>query len=324
MAWQTDPMSFFDKVGGPVGIKLCAVVVTYRPAKSTAENLAEIVREFGRVLVVDNGSTEEARSWIAAIPGVEMLALGENLGVAVALNRGAAYALESGSEWIVAFDQDSRPEPGFLNALWSAHERLPQAWVIGAHIIESALGGDYRWLRPQARWPGFFERVQCHGQDLPDVTMVITSGALTSLEGWRKLSGFDERLFIDFVDTDFCLRVRRAGRRVSVCASARLHHQMGHREQRRLFGCTFHPTHHAPIRHYYIARNRLPTLRRHGWRELHWGVFEVTVAGLWLFRVLTFEKQRWCKIKAMILGTWDGLMDQSGPCPLKRQRWFDA
>ena len=303
---------------------LCAVVVTYRPEQSVAENLALIVREFGRVLVVDNGSPEEARSWIAAIPGVELLALGENLGVAVALNRGAARAAENGCEWIVTFDQDSRPEPGFLDALWAAHERLPDAWVIGAHIVESALKGDYRWLRPNPRWPGLFQRVQCQGQDLPDVTMVVTSGALTSLEGWRKLEGFDERLFIDFVDTDFCLRVRRADRTVAVCAAARLRHQLGRREQRRFIGCLFHPTHHVPIRHYYIARNRWLMLRQHAWRELHWGVFEFAVAGLWLFRVIAFEKQRWSKIKAMILGTWDGLRGGAGPCPLEQQKRIDG
>ncbi len=297
-----------------------AVVITFHPDELAMENLRALALEFGRVLVVDNGSAGNVCEKMAAFPGVTVLALGRNLGVAAALNRGFARAAELGAKWVVTFDQDSRPQPGFLEGLRSTASRWNDVWMVGPRIAEAALEGDFRWLRPHPRWPSRFQRVSCTGEDLPDVSMVVTSGALTSVEAWRQLGGFDERLFIDFVDTDFCLRVREAGRRVAVSAGASLEHHLGHRERRALLGMVFHPTHHSPLRHYYIARNRWPMLRRHARRESHWAFFETMVAGLWLFRVLAFERQRLLKLQAMLLGTWDGLRGRSGPCPPEREK----
>jgi rhamnosyltransferase len=83
-------------------------------------------------------------------------------------------------------------------------------------------------------------------------------------------------------------------------------------------GHAFYPTHHFPLRHYYIARNRVLMLRRHGLRFPHWMFFDLAAAGLWLFRVLAFEQAKAAKLKAMALGTWDGLRGRSGPCGPQR------
>ena len=54
----------------PENPKICGVVVTFHPAEEVAENLRAMVRECGRVLVVDNGSPPEAAARLAAVPGV--------------------------------------------------------------------------------------------------------------------------------------------------------------------------------------------------------------------------------------------------------------
>jgi rhamnosyltransferase len=155
---------------------------------------------------------------------------------------------------------------------------------------------------------------------MPDVSMVITSGSLVNTVDFGSLGGFDEGFFIDYVDTDFCLRCRAAGWRIAVSADARLEHHLGRRETRELAGMVFHPTNHPPLRHYYIARNRVAMIRRHGWREIHWLSFEGAATGLWLFRVLAFERQKITKLRAMVLGTWDGLLGRFGECPPARRR----
>jgi len=303
--------------------EVCAVVVTFHPGADVAANLAAIVAECGRAIVVDNGSGPDARRAFARVDGVSLVALDRNEGVAAALNRGAIRALADGARWVVTFDQDSRPRPGFLAALRATQTRFPGAAVIGARIEETALAQDYRWLRPRRNGGIWFERVRGL-EDLPDVTMVVSSGALTELETWRALGGFDERLFIDFVDTDYCLRCREAGRTIAVSAAAWLEHNLGRRETRRFLGRTFHPTHHPPLRHYFIARNRIPMLRRHARREPHWMLFEFSVMGLWLFRILAFEQQRLAKLRAILLGTLDGLRGRSGPCPPERETALHA
>lgn len=300
--------------------QICGVVVTFHPGPEVAENLKAMVRECGRLLIVDNGSNAETCVWLAAIPGVELLALGMNLGVAAALNRGAVWARENGFTWMVTFDQDSRPEPGFAAELWASHLRHPQAAIMGACIVEGgASASQYRWVRQHPQWPRLFQRVKCDGSDLPAVTMLITSGSMIDLSVWAELGGFAEGLFIDYVDIDFCLKVVRSGRTIAVAAAGRLEHKLGARQVGRLLGKDLRPTHHAAFRHYYMARNRVRMWRRHALAVPHWALFDLAFAIYNAFRVVAFETEKLTKFKAMALGTWDGLRDQSGPCPERRR-----
>lgn len=293
----------------------CAVVVTYHPDESVLENLRAMVRDCGRVLVVDNGSGADTRGKLAAALGVELLSLGENLGVAAALNRGLAWAEAQGCEWAVTFDQDSRPEPGLIAALLASarNAAVPgRVAVVGAHTYDERTGRRDRWLRPA--WFGF-RREYCGEADLPDATFVITSGALTRVRAWRELGGFDEGLFIDYVDHEFCLKARRNGWQVLVSAGARLAHNLGSKREVRLAGRTIRPTFHSAMRHYYMARNRLVMWRQYAWRYPHWWLFDLCFGGLNTLRVLLAEDGKWEKLKAMSRGSWDGLRGRQGRCP---------
>jgi GT2 family glycosyltransferase len=297
-------------------IDLCAVVVLYQPEPEVEENLRVLLAECGRVIVADNGTPEEQRVRWSALPGVEWLAMGGNVGVAEALNRGFAHVREQGGAWAVAFDQDSRPEPGMVRSLWRAAQALPRAAVICPRIHEA--GSDpaaYRWVARHPKLPVFFQRVPCTGADLPEVTMAVTSGSLFDLAAWEQLGRFDGGFFIDYIDTEYCLRVIRAGRTVAIAGDALLQHRLGARAQHVLLGRDFRSMNHAPFRHFYMARNRVATWRRHALAVPHWAVFDFCFMCYNLGRVLLFEQQRWAKVKAMVRGTWHGLCGRSGPMP---------
>lgn len=297
-------------------LSICGIVITFHPDSDVAENLRAMVSECGRVLVVDNGSLPSAVSMLRAVQGVEVMALGENRGVATALNLGARWAGELGCRWVVTFDQDSKPQPGMVTALWESHLRQPDAAIIGPRIVEGgASGHNYRWVRRHPRWRLLFQRVPCEGNDLPEVTMMVTSGSLMELECWSVLGGFDDGLFIDYVDIDYCLKVIAVGRRVAVSAAAKLDHRLGARKQGRLLSRDFRPTHHAAFRHYYMSRNRIRMWWRHGRRAPHWLAFDVSFAAYNLIRVLVWESSKLEKIGAMFRGTFDGLMGRQGPKP---------
>lgn len=303
----------------------CAVVVTYHPDEDVAENLRALVRECGLALVIDNGSSAAARAALAAVAGAEVIALGANLGIATALNRGVAEASARGYSHAVLFDQDSRPEPGFCAALLATAAAHPRAAVVAPRIAEQ--GGEavrYRWARRHPVWRFYFQRVGCAGADLPDVMMAVTSGSLVEIAAWRELGGSDESLFIDYVDTDYCLRISAAGRAVAVSAGALLRHRLGDRRVRKALGVTARPTNHAAFRHYYMARNRVRLWRRHALARPDWAAFDFTYLVYNTIRVLAFETARRRKLKAMSLGTWDGLRGRGGPCPAERRRVFDA
>jgi rhamnosyltransferase len=300
----------------PGAAPFCGVVVTYHPEPEVAANVAVMVQQCGRVIVVDNGSAEADLAPIAAITGVNLIALDRNEGLAAALNVGLERASELGFAWAVTLDQDSRPEAGMVQALWAMHLAHPVAAVVAPRLREAA-GVDehgYRWLCP-GRWPLFFALRRCSEAGLSAVTIAVTSGCLTNLEEWQRLGRFDDGLFIDYIDIDYCLRVIRAGRTVAVAGGAVLHHRLGARQRRVLLVRDFRPMNHAPFRHYYMARNRVLVWRRHALAVPHWAVFDFCFAWYNLARVLVFENQRWAKLKAILRGTWHGVLGKTGPMP---------
>jgi GT2 family glycosyltransferase len=295
-------------------LPLCAVVVLFQPDPEVEENVRALIRECGRVVVADNGCPADLRDRLEALPGVTWLPMDGNVGVATALNRGLAWARAQGLAWALTFDQDSQPEPGMVQALWATAQAMPRAAVICPRVHEE--GADparYRWVTRHPVLPLLFRRVACVGPDLPEVTMAVTSGSLFDLAAWDRMGRFEDGFFIDYIDTEYCLRVIRAGRAVAVAGNARLRHRLGARQERVVLGRDFRPMNHAVFRHHYMARNRVAVWRRHALAVPHWATFDFCFAWYNLARVLLFEAQRGAKVKAILRGTWHGLLGKTGP-----------
>ena len=306
-------------MSGSLGV--AAVVVTFHPDECVDERLAKIRREVGRMVIVDNGSPADIRQTLetwAVVNRATVVANTENRGLAAALNQGMAWCEAEGYEWIVTFDQDSTPEPGFVQALVATAESFAdpaRVAVVGAHTFDEQTGREDRWLR--STWFGF-RRVYCEGSDLSGVTFVITSGSLTRIRAWRGLGGFDEGLFIDYLDHDLCLKARRSGWDICVSAKDRLAHNLGSKREVVVAGRTIRPTFHSAVRHYYMMRNRILMWKRYGWRYPHWWLFDLVFGTMNTVRVMLAEDARERKLFAMLFGLWDGLCGRRGPMPENR------
>ncbi|MEJ0107143.1 MAG: hypothetical protein WDO19_33470 [Bacteroidota bacterium] len=56
---------------------------------------------------------------------------------------------------------------------------------------------------------------------------VITSGSLIQLDAWKETGGYNETLFIDEVDHEYCYRVKEKGYKVIQVNHVILNHQLG-------------------------------------------------------------------------------------------------
>lgn len=294
---------------------LAGVVVTFHPDPGFESRLEAIRSEFRLLIVVDNTAAPAIRARLrraCAQPGVELIENEENIGLAGALNRAFRQLEARGCEAVVAFDQDSAPEPGLAKELAALLAGDPACAVVGSNWHDEARPRlRARHLRPHAVVPGLFAREAAH-HDLHDVTCVITSGSLFRLDVWRELGGFDEALFVDLVDTEFCLRARTAGRAIGVAARARLAHRRGAKEPVRRFGRTWWPAFMSPLRLRYLFRNRLLVLGRIGWRQPHWCAFECVYAAKIVAEILFLEDRKTAKLAACLQGTWEGLLGVEG------------
>lgn len=294
-----------------------AAVVTYHPDSEWPARLDTILREHPRVVVVDNSTCTTAQTFVADTvarrPGTKLHSLPENPGIGVALNLAFSTLSSEDFTHVVAYDQDSIPADGFVSALIATATAHPHAVVIGANWTDPRRPGrPALFLRSGPPLNLGFHRLPAD-RDLSELLCVITSGSLFDLSAWRKLGGFTEDLFLDLVDTDYCLRVRRAGHDIAACSSARLLHHRGEKKSVRFLSRIFYPAHTPLFRLYCLSRNRVLLLRRHRFRPLAWAAYECAYASKLGLDALFLEKNRVSRLMAIARGTWHGLLNRSGP-----------
>lgn len=220
------------------GQRLAAVVVLYHPGPEVLANIASWAGQVESVFAVDNteGDISEVVSAVAGMDKVILIRNRGNEGIARALNIGAARALERGFDFLLTMDQDSAAAADMLERMLACLEGRN---ISGVGIISPV------HLTKASRTPP--AALECR-----EVMTPMTSGCLLNLAVYRQAGPFRDELFIDFVDNEYCLRLRRAGFSVLRAGNALLRHSVG---DTRTYG-PFVATNHSPLRRYYKTRNR--------------------------------------------------------------------
>ncbi len=148
--------------------------------------------------------------------------------------------------------------------------------------------------------------MRCDGQ----ILTAMTSGSMIPLTVIRKLGFFDESLYMDAVDIEFCLRARREGMLI-LQSPAVLLHSLGRTSYYQLFGFRFGVTHHAPNRRYYMTRNRLQLLMRYA-KDWPWTWRESKTMLLDAAKIALAEDEKWSKFRAMAMGIGDACRGKLG------------
>ena len=163
----------------------------------------------GRILIVDNGSSPQSLEPLRRVAlgiAATVVPLGSNLGIATALNTGLRLAHEQGFRWLATFDQDSRASATMLDEMTQALAAYPESDRVG--LVAP---------RHRDRRVGITVSDGRREQVGPDWTVIrttMTSGNLVNIAIAQAVGGFDDSLFIDYVDHDFCLRLRAHGYRI--------------------------------------------------------------------------------------------------------------
>ena len=303
-----------------------ALIVTYNPQPGFEQHLEQLFTEFERLVVIDNGSSlatqkmlkNQAHFWKDALV---VLLNSNNLGIAAALNLGFDWAISHGYDYVIALDQDSLPMPGMTKAMLHANDNHPNRDKIAivAPVVEDPGAGILaRYLRP--KYFLFFERKYCTEEILENVSIVITSGSMYDLQIYQQLGPFRDDFFIDYVDTEYCLRAKKQGFNIIVACNAHLHHRLGNQQRFSLGPIEVRPTFHSVIRWYYISRNRIPMIRQYSLRFPHWIVYELVINSYGFLRMLVFEDHKLGKILAVLLGFLDGLAGRTGVITHSREK----
>ncbi len=282
-----------------------AVITAFRAPADLAERALSIADQVERVVLVDDGSQSISGLGLAD-PRIDLLELPQNVGIAAALNRGIDRARELGATHIVTLDQDSALPEGYVAAAIDMLERL----VAEGHS-------------PAAVVPAHFGEFGAAATGSPDHPHdPIQSGEVIPVSIFDAIGDFDERLFIDAVDTEFTLRARSAGHDFWILPGSRLDHSLGEQKpiivfgkHLSVFGTKRHHYYHAPFRTYYAMRNGLALWRIHARGHFLW-LTRRTAGLFWAsFLAVALSHDRGAQFRAVRYGFVDGMRMRLGKIP---------
>jgi len=295
---------------------ILAIIVTFNPnPERLAIVLSSLSRQVNRIVAVDNGSTnaDEIAALVATHSNATLIALGRNLGIGAALNHGVKEARSGGCDAVLLMDQDSTPSANMVSdlsrGLLHLYARGEKVAAIGPRFIDRKSGSMSQHV-VFAGWR--VGRIDCHAPELPvEVDFLITSGSLIPLDALNTVGLFDERLFIDHVDTEWVLRAQTKGYRVFGDCTAVMEHDLGEWRRRIWLGRWREVPIHKPFRYYYIFRNSI-WLRQQPQASAEWKRVDATRLMQIFGFIALFHPQRLTVIRMILRGLCDGLRGNMG------------
>lgn len=212
------------------------------------------------LIVVDNGSTDQSVDQISArFPQAEILVNPNNLGFARGMNAGIRHALEQGVEYIFIANNDTLLAPTMLERLVK-QAQIGQASVVAPVIFYASdperiwsAGAGHNNLTLEVSSDQRGETISSLRNDPYPVEFVTACGMLVHHSCFETVGLFDERFFMYYEDSDFSLRVRRAGYHILVDPQAHMWHKVA----------TSSGGSDSPTERYWMARSSLIYFRKH-------------------------------------------------------------
>lgn len=182
------------------------------------------------VIVVDDGSSDDSQRCLPQVAGLRYHRRAANGGFIAACNDGAALA---GGEFVVFLNNDTLPQPGWLDRLLATFDANPGTGLVGAQLVypDGRLqeAGGMVFADGNASNYGRFE-----SPNHPRYAFVreadYCSGAAIALprEVFERLGGFDRRYAPAYYeDTDLAFAVRASGLKVLYQPASRVVHLEG-------------------------------------------------------------------------------------------------
>lgn len=236
------------------------VCVTYE-SRTLIEPLADTLRPFPHVLIIDNGSHDgTAQAIRELLPHARIIERGDNGGFGKANNEAMA---EVRTPLALLLNPDCEIKPDGLLTLMGTLQRYPSAGIVAPQSWRGNQKPQKCFRRafyePSSHKPYRVADATCSAQWLNGCCMLLRT------EAFRQIGGFDECFFLFYEDDDLCLRMRKAGFECLFEPAANAWH---------IGGASSAPSVRVSfVKAFHYARSRHLAIRRYqgdgaGWRYL--------------------------------------------------------
>lgn len=282
---------------------VCGIIVTYNIGNDFYKCFNSVRDQVEKVIIVDNGSDEDTTSVLKNIKKnnnhVEVIYNKENLGIGHALNQGVELALENNFEWILTMDNDSEATNSMVDIMINTYNKAISEFK--TNVVS---------IFPRYIEKGFYdsnlnEKSESRLNEYEGVECEITSGNLLKADIFKKIGGFRDDYFIDYVDHEYCLRMIKNGYSSIRAKDAILLHSLGNSKKKIVAGKTLTYTNHSASRRYYITRNRFDVWNKYKDIPNDFIKHDKSAYKKEIIKIIAFEDDKINKISSIFKGIRD-------------------
>lgn len=213
-----------------------------------------------RILIVDNGSTDNSVSLLRArFPDIELIQTGNNLGFAGGNNSGIRHATDHGADYVWILNNDTIVDPSALSELVNAAQLNDTIGIVGSKIFFYSqpeviwfAGGWLQYWRGTNGHIGQLEKDEGRYDEPAEVDYITGCSLLIRREVITKVGLMDERFFLIFEEVDWNQRVKEHGYKILYVPTSKVWHKVS-----MSIGAD------TPAYFYYLVRNSLLFTRKH-------------------------------------------------------------
>jgi len=240
-----------------------AVTLNWNGKEDTIECIRSLKKlDYPRleIVVVDNGSTDgSVPAFKATYPDITIIENGRNLGYAEGFNAGARYAVEEGADYFLILNNDTVVDPDMLKELVRVAEQDTRIGFVSGKVYFyndpnrlQTIGAMSDPVFLVGEGLGYGELDEGQYDEVREFDFVDDVFLLVRSAVFDQVGGYDPTFFLMYEETDWCVRVRRAGFKIVYTPRAKIWHK-GNRDP--LTGVS--TTHQ-----FYRARNQIPFVYR--------------------------------------------------------------
>lgn len=235
-------------------MRVLAGIVTYNPdIGRLTSSIYELLEQVDEIVIFDNNSKNiklilDFVNHFAKT--VSVICNKDNLGVANAFNHILMFGKEKNYKWVLILDQDSVVSPQLISRYTTYLEKCvdPNIALLTCNIIDRNIKNIH---------------TICNNSKEIDIDYCISSGTFNNISILENIGLYDEKMFIDKVDTEICMRIKKKGYRIVRLNYNGLLHEIGSARRVKILFRQWDMYNHSYIRRFYACRNSIYLLKKY-------------------------------------------------------------
>lgn len=277
-------------------MKLAGIIVVYNPNyEQLISNIFSLIDDVDILILYQNSKIVFDESILSKLSyKVILLGDAENKGIATALNDGVKWAIQNNFTHVLTLDQDS--------CFYVGHLKDFKKLIINSNLINVGV---------------YCPNICNHGNLLISsdenhikVPDSITSGSIFPIKVFSNCGFFEDKLFIDAVDYEFCYRIYQQKKLITIIfPKIILKHEVGYPTKIR-FGLI--TDNYSSFRTYFIIRNHIIIWKRYP--HLFQKSYKKTLIKIHicyrLIKILIGEENKKDKVISIFKGMFHGMLNK--------------